>query len=300
MKKSHLENTVGPWAKVKLDALENYLKYYCSVLKNKNFTLVYIDGFAGAPRTTVRHSGARPAVSEVWTDSGIDDFAEIEEFVFGSPIRALNIDPGFGRHYFFDLDDRRVAELKALKPDWPDKWIHVETGEANKRIRTLMSKIGGKKEVRGVAFLDPYGPNLEWATIAALAATGKFEVIINLPIHMALNRLLMKDGERNSEWEVMIDRCFGTVEWRDVVYPKTVDLFGDVHEAKADGVPELLLQLFIRRLRDIFPHVATPRLIRNTKKSPLYYLVWAGPHLKGRKGAEYILGHGEKLAKKNR
>ncbi|MFM2366283.1 MAG: hypothetical protein RIR95_891, partial [Pseudomonadota bacterium] len=93
---------------------------------------------------------------------------------------------------------------------------------------------------------------------------------------------------------------FGTQDWRNIVYPKTVDLFGDVHEAKADGVPELLLQMFLSRLREIFPQVATPRLIRNTKKSPLYYLVWAGSHSKGLQGAEYILGHGEKLAKKNR
>ena len=98
----------------------------------------------------------------------------------------------------------------------------------------------------------------------------------------------------------MVDRCFGTDDWRDIVYPKITDLFGETQTAKADGVSEMLLQLFMKRLRTIFPEVATPRLIRNTKNSPLYYLIWAGPHSKGLRGAEYILGHGEKLAKKNR
>jgi len=40
------------------------------------------------------------------------------------------------------------------------------------------------------------------------------------------------------------------------------------------------------------------RYIRDTKKKPLYHLLWAGPHEKGKVGAEYILGYGEKLAKK--
>lgn len=300
MKKSHSENTVGPWAKEKLDALEKYLKYYCSVLKNQGFTLVYVDGFAGAPVTTIRQSSTRSQVSELWSEAGIDDFKDIDEFVLGSPIRSLNINPGFDRHYFFDLDDRRVAELETLKPSWPDKWVHIETGDANKRIRKLISKIGHRREVRGVAFLDPYGPNLEWQTVVDLAASKRFEVIINLPIHMALNRLLMKDSQRRPDWEEMVDRCFGTTDWREITYPKTTDLFGDTLTPKADGVPELLLQMYVKRLREIFPEVATPRLIRNTKNSPLYYLIWAGPHRKGLVGAEYVLGHGEKLAKKNR
>lgn len=300
MKKSHSENTVGRWAKEKLDALENYLKFYCSVLKNQGFTLVYIDGFAGAPVTTVRQSSAKLPVSDLWSEAGGDDLNDINEFVLGSPIRALNVDPGFDRHYFFDLDDRRVAELEALKPVWPDKWVYIQTGDANERIRKLVSQIGGRREVRGVAFLDPYGPNLEWQTVADLAATKKFEVIINLPIHMALNRLLMKDSARRPDWEEMVDRCFGTTDWREIVYPKSTDLFGDTQAAKAEGVPELLLQTYMKRLRGIFPEVATPRLIRNTKNAPLYYLIWAGPHRKGLVGADYILGQGEKLAKKNR
>lgn len=195
---------------------KKYLKFYCSVLKNQGFTLVYIDGFAGAPKTSVRGSNTKQAVSEIWAEAGIDDFRDFEVFISGSPIRALDIDHGFGRHYFFDLDDRRVAELESLKKQWPSKWIHIETGDANERIVKLLDKIGGKREVRGVAFLDPYGPNLEWKTVVALAATKKFEVIINLPVHMALNRLLAKDSERRPEWEELVDSCFGTKDWREL------------------------------------------------------------------------------------
>jgi three-Cys-motif partner protein len=154
--------------------------------------------------------------------------------------------------------------------------------------------------VKGVAFLDPYGPNLEWETVATLAASKQFEVIINLPVHMAINRLLAKDAERNPEWEAMIDRCYGTTDWRDLVYPKVTDMFGDTTEAKADGVPDKLKDLYMTRLKAIFAETAPAKLIRNTKGSPLYYLIWAGPHKQGRIGAEYVLGSKNLLAKKNR
>ena len=48
MKKDHRDNTVGPWAAAKLDALEAYLKFYGTALNKQSFTRVYIDAFAGA------------------------------------------------------------------------------------------------------------------------------------------------------------------------------------------------------------------------------------------------------------
>ncbi len=295
-KRAHVEKSVGPWAKEKLEALEKYLRFYCSVLQKQRLTLVYIDGFAGAPITTLR-SAATSEKAGLWED---DQPAEQAEFVMGSPLRALGIQQGFDRHYFFDLDNKRTAELEALKPLWPNKWIYVQTGDANERIQSLMKKIGRISGVKGVAFLDPYGPHLDWKTLEALASTRKFEVIINLPIHMAINRLLAKKAVRNPAFEEMIDRCFGTSDWRAVVYPEHQTLFGGIDASKAIGVPDILLDLYVSRLKTIFPCVATPRLIRDTQKKPLYHLLWAGPHAKGLQGAEYILGYGEKLAKKRR
>ena len=51
MKKSHVENTVGPWARQKLDGLEAYLNAYTTALKKQRFELVFIDAFAGAGRS---------------------------------------------------------------------------------------------------------------------------------------------------------------------------------------------------------------------------------------------------------
>jgi hypothetical protein len=59
-----------------------------------------------------------------------------------------------------------------------------------------------------------------------------------------------------------------------------------------------LLQLYRAQLKVAFGHVSTPRLIRNSKGAPLYFLLWAGPHSKGLEGANYILSMGENLGKK--
>lgn len=65
-------------------------------------------------------------------------------------------------------------------------------------------------------------------------------------------------------------------------------------EKRAD-YSERLLELYRARLRSAFGHVSNPRLIRNTRGAPLYYLLWAGPNRKGLEVADYILTMGERL-----
>lgn len=293
----HQEDVVGPWAEEKLDVLEQYLRYYCTRLSKQSFTLVYIDGFAGAAVTRVRRNG-RPIDTEPLAFTEEDD-ALRDRIILGSPARALRTDPGFDRHYFFDLDERRVQKLEELRAAHPEKWTCVRVGDANEQILLLMSKIEGRRNVKGVAFLDPYKANLEWATLEAIARTRSFEVLINLPLHMAINRLLKRE-DRNPEWEAEIDRCFGTQEWRTLVYPESPDLFGDLIASKADRVCDLLLKLYSSRLEAIFGHVGPPKVIRNTRKSPLYFLLWAGPHPAGLAGARHILSDQPKLTASRR
>jgi hypothetical protein len=50
------------------------------------------------------------------------------------------------------------------------------------------------------------------------------------------------------------------------------------------------------RLKAAFGHVSEPRLITNTKGTPLYYLLWAGPHSKGLVIANHILKMGDRLS----
>jgi len=290
MRRDHKQITVGPWATQKLDALEAYLRYYNTALKKQSFTRVYIDAFAGSPVSKVRGSG-EPVEPSPFLDDTEDSKAQ-EEFILGSPIRALSIENGFHHHYFFDLDESRAQTLHRLCET--AQGVSVRVGDCNPLVQEL-AKTLHNRNVRGVAFLDPYGAHLEWETIDALAATGKMEVIINFPVAMAINRLITRSGDVPEKWSDQLTRCFGTLEWRNIAYRVETDLFGQSSVTKYDDVARRLLDLYMARLGVLFPHVATPRLIRNTRKAPLYYLIWAGPNKLGKKGADHILKQGEKV-----
>lgn len=289
MKRDHRENTVGPWAAAKLDALEAYLNFYGTALSNQPFTRVYIDAFAGACITKVRGSAPVAGPSPFFDEP---DAAEQEEFILGSPVRALNVQNKFHRYYFFDLDETRADKLCAVAEG--RSGVTVQVGDCNPLIRNLAPSLKGRN-IRGVAFLDPYGAHLEWATLQALADTGNMEIVINFPLAMAINRLITKSGDIRESWAAQLTACFGTDEWRTIAYSREPDLFGNEVTSKKGDVSERLLDLYVGRLKNLFPFVAKPHLIRNTRNAPLYYLIWAGPNKLGLKGANYILRQGEKV-----
>lgn len=293
MKRSHRENEVGPWAAEKLNALESYLKYYATALSKQNFRRIYIDAFAGSPVNKVRGSDEAPEPTPFFGDADAQ-FAQ-QQFILGSPLRALRIKPPFHEHYFFDLDASRAETLGRVAETYGHDQVQVKVGDCNPLIRSLTKRLKNPG-IRGVAFLDPYGAHLEWATLSALAETGTMEVIINFPAAMAINRLITKSGLIPEKWSDQLNACFGTTEWYNVSYSTTRNLFGDDMTAKNRNVAELLLELYLGRLRSIFRYIATPRLVRNTANAPLYYLIWAGPNKLGLTGAEYILRQGEKIA----
>lgn len=293
MKKDHRENTVRPWAAAKLDALENYLEFYGTALSKQRFKRVYIDAFAGASVAKVRSSDTILEPSPFFDEP--EDAKAQEQFVLGSPVRALNVNHGFHRLYFFDLDRTRAETLREMTEGRSD--VTIQIGDCNPLVRELAPSLKSR-DVRGVAFLDPYGAHLEWATVEALANTGTMEVVINFPLAMAINRLITRSGNVPERWAAQLTACFGTDEWRAIAYSQDMDLFGHEVTTKKEDVAGRLLDLYVGRLKGLFAFVARPRLIRNTRNSPLYYLIWAGPNKLGLKGADHILRQGENVQKR--
>ena len=299
MKKSHTENTVGPWARQKLDGLENYLDAYKTALKKQRFELIFIDAFAGAGRSRIRDAwgGADEEDMLLLDDNFI---ASEEQIIEGSPRRALGLKRPFDKYYFFDVDAGRAQLLSDLKTEYPGRQIDVRVGDANRLIQNLAPSLD-KPMTRGVAFLDPYGPHLEWRTIEALGRTGKFEVIINFPLGMAINRLITRNGDIPEQWRKALNACFGSNEWERLVYRKQADLFGGTTKEKVDDAAKRLLDHYVSRLKTVFGYIAIPSAVRNTQGVPIYFMLWAGQNGLGRKIADCILSKGERVtAPRNR
>src|SRR3546814_769162 len=132
-----------------------------------------------------------------------------------------------------------------------------------------------------------------WKTLEALAATKAIEVIINLPVGMAIQRLLPNTGEFAPEKRQRLTEYFGSPDWELVLYESSSDLLGETHAKRGDA-GELLAKWYANRLEEVFGYAAPPRLIRNSTGGHLYYLLWAGPNGTGKKIASYVLKQGNR------
>lgn len=290
---------VGPWARDKLDALARYLEFYTKVLKNQPWRTLYVDAYAGGGRAVVRAGDRPPARSaDLFSDAPPID-TDVRELIDGSPRIALGVTYPFDRYILVDSHPERVAELQALKTEFGDqRTINVLKATAADGIEWVTRQAISRKTHRGVAFLDPFGANLDWASVQKLAATGFFEVVVNFALSMAIQRMLPNSGDVPEAWALALDAYFGDRAWFDEVYERGGGLFAGSNLEKRADYSERLLELYRTRLRTAFGHVSTPRLIRNTRGTPLYYLIWAGPNKKGLEGADHILTMGERIGRR--
>jgi three-Cys-motif partner protein len=291
------QTTVGPWAKEKLDALGQYLNFYTTALKNQGRWLlgtIFVDAFAGPGLARVRTAPSSPASPSLFGSDAEPDTEEAE-FVKGSPRVALEIINPFSSYLFIERDPQRVAELQALKAEYPSgPHITIYEGDANAGLQAWLASGIDWRHHRAVVFLDPFGMQVPWSTIEALARTKAIEVLINFPLGMAIQRLMTRSGEIPVGWQISLDTFFGAPDWRNLAYEQEAGLFGqEVRKVSDSGIK--LLEWYRGRLRSVFGNVSTARLIKNTRGNPLYYLIWAGPHALALKGAEHILSKGERL-----
>jgi three-Cys-motif partner protein len=290
---------VGPWAKEKLDSLARYLDFYTKVLKNQPWRTLYLDAYAGGGRALIRaEEPTAPVGRNLFGDLPPIDF-DARKLIDGSPRVALNIANQFDRYIFVEPDPNHAAELEALRLEYADRTtIDVRNTTAAEGIAWITGQQISRRSHRGVAFLDPFGAKLDWASIQALADTGLFEVVVNFALNMAIQRMLPNSGAVPEGWAATLDSYFGSRAWFDEVYHHPQGgLFTITGYEKRDDYGERLLELYRAQLKSAFGHVSTPCLIRNTRGAPLYYIIWAGPNKKGLEGANYILTMGERLSR---
>ncbi|HTV45910.1 MAG TPA: three-Cys-motif partner protein TcmP [Stellaceae bacterium] len=280
----------GAWTVKKLEALKAYLNGYAHALKNQPFNRIYIDAFAG--------TGDRAAKRR--ETATLMEIPELDEITKGSARIALEIDPPFYRYIYVEKRQNRSKTLEDLKREFPDRQIEVLTGDANKAVQRICRETDWRKN-RAVLFLDPYGMQVSWETLEAVAATKAIDVWMLYPTGMGLNRLLTKDGEIPAEWQQTLDRSLGTTDWQQAFYRvrEQNDLFGEPKmELVKDAGTEKFESYLLDRLRRIFVAVAPQTLpLVNSKGQVMYLLCFACGN---ERGAEIAVRIARSVIKKRR
>ncbi len=272
----------GTWTLEKLERIRAYLGAYMTALKNQRFKLGYIDAFAGTGYINQKEAdNLQPFFSE------FSEVAEdVKDFYDGSARIALQLENPFDTYIFIDKNEVRTTELENLKEEFPQLSgrIIIESQEANNYLQNLCGKNWLKTNRRAVMFLDPYGMQVKWETIEAIAKTQAIDLWLLFPLGVAVNRLLRNDGQISPKIEQRLSDMFGTAEWQEFFFRE------DPQQDLFDSQPKLIKKInlkgiadyFNNRLETIFEKVANnPLYLKNSKNNPLYLLCFAVGNPKG-------------------
>ncbi|MBL9008891.1 MAG: three-Cys-motif partner protein TcmP [Myxococcales bacterium] len=289
----------GDWTTTKLDVLARYLKSYTKALRDKPtkdnpFRKAYIDAFAGTGYRTARREDAQNQSGQFLL---LPDLAgdEPQGLLDGSARLALKCDPPFDRYIFIERSPERCDQLAALRSEFPTlaSAIDVRQGDANTEIQALCGRKPWRDH-RAVLFLDPYGMQVEWDTIAAVAATKAIDMWLLFPLGIGVARLLTKTGDIPAPWRRRLNLLLGREDWYDEFYriETSTNLFGEPEQQIVKATTETIGRYFNERLKSVFAAVAPePRVLHNSSNCPLYLLCFAAGNERGAPIALKIANH---------
>lgn len=277
----------GSWTRQKLEVLRKYLNAYMTIFTENErasfFHTVYIDAFAGTGYRTLADPSEAPLLAEITEEDN-------QNFLKGSARIALELEKPFAEYLFIEKQNNRVAELEHLRKEFPNRRIQIKQGDANNILKEWIQKTNWHR-ARAVVFLDPYGMQVEWSLIEAIAKTKAIDLWLLFPLGIGVNRLLTKNAPPPDQWEQKLTRLFGTEEWRNRFYQRQTTMFGDEVEQKIASFASIQ-NFFIERLQAIFAAVApNPLVLTNSHNNPLYLLCFAAGNPKGAKTALSIANH---------
>lgn len=277
----------GGWTTEKLECVRKYLVAYATIMRDRRFRFAYIDAFAGTGYNT-------PRVKKEEETLSFPEFANDDAvgFLDGSARIALKVEPRFTKYIFVEKDPKRTAELNKLKDEFPAlaNDIDIINEDSNAYIREICENRRWERN-RAVLFLDPFGMQVTWETMTAIAKTKAIDLWILFPLGIAVNRLLRRDAKISEGWQRRLDQFFGTPAWREAFYVTKTELSLFGLEEKTEKVADFteIARFFVERLETIFPGVArNPLALHNSANTPLYLLCFAAGNERGAKTAVKI------------
>lgn len=297
-----IEHSFGrdAWTERKLEALRQYLQQW-RLIFDKNpgaryFKTLYIDAFAG---TGSRREPEKAVNADQFDLFDFDSNQGQENFRRGSARIALELDSKFDEYVFVDKNPNHAAELRQMiEHDFQDLAPRCRVWEDDgcDVMRQLCHHLKDWKKWRAVAFLDPYGMNVEWNILEWIAKTKGIDLWLLWPLGMGANRLLTRDKKPHKVFADKLTRVFGSVDWEQFyIHPPTLDLFEDAPASEIKVADfEAIGNLYLRRLETIFAGVAPrTKVLSNSRGNPMYLLFFAAGNPKGAptaiKIADYLM-----------
>lgn len=262
------------WTSDKLQILRAYLDAYTTAMKNQPFTLIYVDAFAGSGAIEIR------------------DDEEGSRLLAGSPVQAVQVDDKpFDQLVFVEVNERKSDSLRRTLAalDAADR-ATIMTDDANSYLPKFCADLGPYD--RAVVFLDPFGAQVDWSTVAALAATEKCDTWILFSIGV-IRRSLARRGDPSSADRNRLTRVFGSESWRELQHPPVQpSMFDDADAVETDRGVDGLIALYRRQLEEVFADVAPgSRPLLNSKNVRLYEFMFAAANRAGAPIAVRIANH---------
>lgn len=282
----------GQWTEEKLTRLRKYLKAYITIFKGNEkaswFQTIYVDAFAGTGQRNFSD-----IAEETSTTFFFRDEADVKDFREGSAWVALELEPSFDQYLFIEQDPAYAEQLRELLQEQfahKNHKVTISPDDANHKLRDWCGNTNWQKH-RAVVFLDPYGMQVEWATIEALARTKAVDLWILFPLGQGVNRLLKRKSPPEGALADRLTRLFGTPDWKDAFYQPSsqMSMFDTEEQVEKTASFASIEKFFVDRLKTIFHQVAeNPLSLYNSKNVPIYLLCFAAANPKGSETAVKI------------
>jgi three-Cys-motif partner protein len=197
---------------------------------------------------------------------GRDIDTDTDDEFLGSPLIALSIEPHFDHLYLADKDPKNVKALEKRISSTDKARITLREGDCNIVVDEVLKSISNR--TLGLAFIDPEGFEVDFATLAKLARR-RIDLLYLFPSGIGIKRNL---GNFFPLTESPMDRFWGGKDWRDL--PEARRAAGASQEE--NQIVKSLVSAFRQKLRDVgFTHQdeAAP-LFTNTKNAQMYHLLY--------------------------
>lgn len=246
------DQEIRSWSTIKLELLGKYLHADSTIMRAQKRrgwlrSYFYVDAFSGVGR---------------YRDP------DLQTFVDGSPLVALGCEPPFDEYYFIELMAGRLRDLEhRVREDYPNHRVHFIRGDANAALRERIPN--RRRDERGLVFLDPYGLQVDFATLQHLATQKMFDVFVNFSV-MGVARNLKTKQSPDARTTDLLTRVMGDADLINEAYVMQTSFFdGPVGRRRRLRARDLAIR-YSESVKRLFGFGSEPVLIRNSKRAPLY------------------------------